>query len=95
MATDDLAGVESVYLRLNRPGGGNIDKWLAEGQSSQSLQFERKIALTTQFTPGEYSVNYLRFVDAAKNESTLGAAEIDQTSKERVRLMFTSLLRKK
>ena len=77
IATDDVAGVESVYLRLNRPGGGNIDKWLAERQSSLSLEFARNIALTTQFTPGEYSVNYLRLVDAAKNESTLGASDID------------------
>ena len=77
VATDDVAGVESVYLRLNRPGGGNIDKWLAERQSSLTLEFARNIALTTQFTPGEYSVNYLRLQDAAKNESTLGASEID------------------
>ena len=78
VATDDVAGVESVYLRLNRPGGGNIDKWLAERQSSLTLEFARNIALTTQFTPGEYSVNYLRLQDAAKNESTLGASEIDE-----------------
>jgi hypothetical protein len=77
IVTDDVAGVESVYLRLNRPGGGNIDKWLAERRSSLSLEFARNIALTTQFTPGEYSVNYLRLVDAAKNESTLGASDID------------------
>ena len=59
-AEDDISGVQSVYLRLRRPGGGNIDKWIVEGQSTESLDFANGVALTTQFTPGNYEVDYLR-----------------------------------
>ena len=76
-AEDDISGVQSVYLRLRRPGGGNIDKWIVEGQSAESLDFVNGVALTTQFTPGNYEVDYLRLQDVAQNQSYFSVSDID------------------
>jgi len=81
-AVDDLSGVESVYLRLLRPEGGILDKWITSGSSGTSIDFENIIPLTTGFVPGTYSVGYIRLIDIAGNqvafqESDLAALNAD------------------
>ena len=76
VALDDVSGVESVFLRLYRPEGGRIDKWISSRQSEQRLIFNNIIPLTTQFESGKYSVAYLRLIDVAQNEVSLSMEDI-------------------
>jgi predicted outer membrane repeat protein len=67
VASDNLSGVESVYLRLSRPDG-RLDRWLTSRQENNNLAFNNLIPLTTGFTPGKYVVDYLRLIDKAGNQ---------------------------
>jgi len=82
IALDDISGVESVYLRLYRPEGGRIDKWITERQSEKELIFSNSIPLTTQFESGKYSVAYLRLIDVAQNEVSLSMEDIKNLGAE-------------
>jgi hypothetical protein len=81
LSTDDVSGIKSVYLRLTRPNGGVLDKW-QEVDSTSSLAggFSSEIALPSIYENGLYSINYLRLIDYADNESTLYKVDIDQTN---------------
>ena len=67
-ALDDISGVQNVYLRLRRPEGGNLDKWVISRNTSQDLTFSNIIPLTTQFVPGRYEVSFVMLSDVAENE---------------------------
>ena len=82
IALDDISGVESVYLRLYRPEGGRIDKWITSRQSEKELIFSNSIPLTTQFESGKYSVAYLRLIDVAQNEVSLSMEDIKNLGAE-------------
>jgi hypothetical protein len=82
VALDDISGVESVYLRLYRPEGGRIDKWITDRQSEQRLIFNNMIPLTTQFESGKYSVAYLRLIDVAQNKVSLSMEDIKNLGAE-------------
>ena len=82
VAIDDVSGVESVYLRLYRPEGGRIDKWITERQSEKELIFSNSIPLTTQFESGKYSVAYLRLIDVAENEISYSMEDIQNLGAE-------------
>jgi hypothetical protein len=82
VALDDISGVESVYLRLHRPEGGRIDKWITNRQSEQRLIFNNIIPLTTQFESGKYSVAYLRLIDVAQNKVSLSMEDIKNLGDE-------------
>jgi|GEM_PF-1766611 len=76
-ASDEVSGLASVYLRLNRPNGGNLDKWVASSLTGTGeVSFGNSIALTTQFVSGQYSVNYLRLRDVAGNERTYSGNDL-------------------
>ena len=77
-AKDDRSGLKGVLLRLGRPNGGLLDKWLyyTHGSGETSLEFNKNIALTTEFTPGIYSVTYLTLNDVASNQVSLGANDL-------------------
>ena len=45
--------------------------------SLRALDFANGVALTTQFTPGNYEVDYLRLQDVAQNQSYFSVSEID------------------
>ena len=75
-ANDDLSGVQSVYLRLHRPEGGILDKWITEGSNQSLLNFENEIPLTTNFMPGTYSVGFVMLTDVAGNQISLSATDI-------------------
>lgn len=76
-ATDNLSGVERIYLRLHRPEGGILDKWIIEGSSGTSVNFDNIIPLTTGFTPGTYTVGYVSIVDIAGNEVTFEKTDLE------------------
>jgi len=82
VATDNISGVKSVYLRLYRPEGGRIDKWITERQSEKELIFNNSIPLTTQFESGKYSVAYLRLIDVAENEISYSMEDIQNLGEE-------------
>ena len=75
-ANDDLSGVQSVYLRLHRPEGGILDKWITEGSNQSLLNFENEIPLTTNFMPGTYSVGFVMLTDVAGNQISLSETDI-------------------
>jgi hypothetical protein len=75
-ANDDLSGVQSVYLRLHRPEGGILDKWITEGSNQSLLNFENEIPLTTNFMPGTYSVGFVMLTDVAGNQISLSESDI-------------------
>ena len=75
-ASDNLSGVDGVYLRLNRPNGGILDKWIHSRGTELTLDFENYVALTTEFEPGSYTVNYLRLNDVAENEIHFNAEDL-------------------
>jgi len=81
-AVDDLSGVESVYLRLLRPEGGILDKWITSGSSGTSLDFENTIPLTTGFVPGTYSVGYIRLIDIAGNQVAFQESDLAELNTE-------------
>ena len=76
-ATDNLSGVERIYLRLHRPEGGILDKWIIEGSSGTSVDFDNIIPLTTGFTPGTYTVGYVNIVDIAGNQITFDQSDLE------------------
>ena len=82
VALDDISGVESVYLRLYRPEGGRIDKWITSRQSEQRLIFNNMIPLTTQFESGKYSVAFLRLIDVAQNKVSFSMEDIKNLGTE-------------
>ena len=69
-SSDATSGVNSVYLRLLRPEGGNLDKWVSYlyEESEKEHEFSNEIALPTIYTSGKYRVSYVRLIDLAKNE---------------------------
>ena len=81
-AQDELSGVENVYLRLNRPEGGILDKWIIENNSSTNLNFENTIPLTTGFTPGTYSVGFIRLIDIAGNQIAFDQSDLEALNAE-------------
>ena len=76
-AYDALSKVDGVYLRLNRPGGGILDKWVSYRQYAETLDFSNQIPLTTEFQAGTYTVNYLRLNDVAENQIRLSKSDIE------------------
>ena len=76
-AVDDLSGVESVYLRLNRPEGGILDKWVTYHKSDITLDFQNTIPLTTDFTPGKYNIGYIRIIDIAGNQIHFDQSDLE------------------
>jgi Ca2+-binding RTX toxin-like protein len=93
-ALDDVSGLKNVYLRLERPGGGNLDKWITERASEPGLAvFDNQVPLTTQFISGEYIVNFLILTDIAGNEVTLNGNEVgslNSTSSSSISVFFPS-----
>ena len=77
IATDNLSGVERIYLRLHRPEGGILDKWIIEGSTGTSVNFDNIIPLTRGFTPGTYTVGYVSIVDIAGNEVTFEKTDLE------------------
>jgi len=97
VVTDDISGVNGVYLRINSPAGSSafLDTWVYEdyysqpGTNQKTVQLDNYLALTTDFLPGEYSVNYLRLGDAANNEVYLNGYNLSlQALQETVRVYF-------
>ncbi|CAK0773785.1 serralysin [Gammaproteobacteria bacterium] len=84
IVTDPASGVQGVYLRLNSPTGSSayLDSWVyvdyyaAPGTQQKTVHLDGYKALTTDFLPGEYTVNYLRLGDAASNEKYWSASDI-------------------
>ena len=89
LATDDVSGIEHVYLRLTRPNGGDLDKWqdIEQSESLLSKSFSSQIALPQIYENGEYKVDFLRLNDFAGNENTLSKANIDQQNLNSVTLL--------
>ena len=87
VVTDDISGVKGVYLRMNSPAGSSafLDTWVyadyysQPGTNQKTVQLDSYKALTTDFLPGEYSVNFLRVGDAANNEVYLYSQIIQET----------------
>ncbi|MEP0203375.1 MAG: hypothetical protein ABJ084_03920 [Halioglobus sp.] len=79
---DDVSGVDGIYLRLNRPPSGLIDKWVASSVNMNAYQMDATIPLTTEFVPGEYTVQYLRLNDVAGNQVHLSPEEIKATGSD-------------
>ena len=76
-AVDEISGAQSVYLRLLRPEGGDLDKWVTSRQSDQYLKFSNDIPLTTQFMPGKYEVQFVRLVDVAGNQVRYSTSDLE------------------
>ena len=76
-AVDQVSGAKSIYLRLLRPEGGNLDSWVTERQADQYLNFSSEISLTTQFMPGQYKVQYVYLDDVAGNAITYFASDLE------------------
>ena len=76
---DDVSGIKGVYLRLNSPIGSSayLDTWVYENYYSavhaKDIELNAYKALTTDFLPGEYTVDFLRLGDAANNEVYLNS----------------------
>ena len=66
-AFDPISKVDGVYLRLNRPEGGILDKWVQDRANEETLEFSNQIPLTTEFQQGAYEVGFLRLNDVAEN----------------------------
>ena len=75
-AYDPVSKVDGVYLRLNRPSGGILDKWVKERANAETLIFSNQIPLTTEFEPGTYEVGYLRLNDFAENSIHFYKADV-------------------
>ncbi|MFB1037254.1 MAG: calcium-binding protein, partial [Sinobacterium sp.] len=82
LATDDVSGVENVYLRLTRPSGGNLDKWqeVNIGENVLSRIFSSQIALPQIYENGEYKIHSIVLSDYALNQSTLSKLDIDEAN---------------
>ena len=86
LATDDVSGVEKVYLRLTRPSNGDLDKWqeIDNGENVLNRNFSSQIALPQIYESGEYKVDFLILNDFAANEKTLSKADIDETNQSSI-----------
>ena len=82
IAYDPVSKVDGVYLRLNRPSGGILDKWVKERANEETLEFSNQIPLTTEFRPGTYEVGYLRLNDVAENTIHFYQEDLFELSKE-------------
>lgn len=91
LATDDLSGVDGVYLRMARPEGGLLDRWLSYRSGELTHEFRHDIALTTEFTPGTYSVGYLRLDDFAGNQLSFSGPALGGPINSEVRVWFPEL----
>jgi len=97
VVTDDISGVKGVYLRMNSPAGSNafLDTWVyadyysQPGTNQKTVQLDSYKALTTDFLPGEYSVDFLRLGDAANNQVYLYGYDLSaQSLQKTVRVYF-------
>lgn len=78
---DEVSGNANVYLRLTRPSGGILDKWVTQAASQPGADsFANEIALTTQFLAGKYSVGFLRLQDVAGNQVSFSATDLANLS---------------
>ena len=91
LATDDLSGVDGVYLRMGRPEGGLLDRWLSYRSGDLRHEFRHDIALTTEFTAGTYSVGYLRLDDFAGNQLSFSGPALGGPIDSEVRVWFPEL----
>jgi alpha-tubulin suppressor-like RCC1 family protein len=69
--SDNISGVKSSYVRLRKPDGGHLDSWMnAEANNSQTenVVFTKKLPLTSDYSPGDYIVEYFCITDEANNE---------------------------
>ena len=90
-ATDDLSGVDGVYLRMGRPEGGLLDRWISYRSAELIHEFSHDIALTTEFTAGTYSVGYLRLDDFAGNQLSYSGPALGGPIDSEVRVWFPEL----
>ncbi|MBA6254094.1 right-handed parallel beta-helix repeat-containing protein [Colwellia sp. MB3u-55] len=86
LATDDVSGVEKVYLRLTRPSNGDLDKWqeIDNGENVLNRTFSSQIALPQIYESGEYKVDFVRLNDFAANEKTLSKTDIDEANQSSI-----------
>ncbi|ABM02115.1 PKD domain containing protein [Psychromonas ingrahamii 37] len=86
LVTDDVSGVQSVYLRLTRPNNGNLDKWqeLEVDTNKLNLTFSSEIALPQIYENGEYKIDFVRLIDFAENENYLYKENIEQVNQNSV-----------
>jgi hypothetical protein len=71
LLSDDISGVKSSYVRLRKPNGGHLDSWMnAEANNSQTenVTFNTKLPLTSDYSPGDYIVEFFCITDEANNE---------------------------
>ena len=81
-AYDPASQVDGVYLRLNRPSGGILDKWVKDRANKETLEFSNQIPLTTEFQSGTYEVGFLRLNDVAENTVRFVKADIADLGEE-------------
>jgi len=81
-AYDSASQVDGVYLRLNRPSGGILDKWVKDRANKETLEFSNQIPLTTEFQSGTYEVGFLRLNDVAENTVRFVKADIADLGEE-------------
>ena len=81
-AYDPISKVDGVYLRLNRPEGGRVDKWVQDRANEETLEFSNQIPLTTEFQQGAYTVGFLRLNDVAENTIRFYAEDIAKLGEE-------------
>jgi hypothetical protein len=91
LAADNSSGVDGVYLRLNRPKGGLLDRWLSARSGDLLHAFDHNIALTTEFTAGIYSVSYVRLDDFAGNQLSYSGDDLVKTLDAEVRVWFPEI----
>jgi len=74
-ALDALSGLAGAYVRFSSPEGLILDApWMPiAAQGTGKFSFEDYKALSTEFTPGIYRVQYLFVQDAAGNRTTLAS----------------------
>ena len=69
-ALDDVSSTNGVYIRMASPTGVNLDKWLSFANDPANVlaaKISSYIALPIEFTPGTYTVDFLRLADAGQN----------------------------
>jgi len=76
-ASDDTSGIQSAYIRLTRPSGGILDKWL-EVDIAGNINGE--IALPNIFENGLYQIDFVRLIDNAENQIYFDKASIDSAN---------------
>ena len=91
LAADNSSGVDGVYLRLNRPEGGLLDRWLSYRSGSLVHTFNHNIALTTEFTAGIYSVSFVSLDDFAGNQLSYSGGDLVEMLDDEVRVWFPEI----